>query len=377
MYPISDKFADAITRSHNIVTKVEVYSSGSLETTLVVSDGNITIDATNAIRRRANIVCNDPSITPHDAQDLLHPLSSNEIKLYRGLRFHDGSEELIPQGIFGIEDSDIIDSKESFSIRLKTMDRSRHCQRQRFTHPYHILPGENFAVAIRNLIESVLPNTTFNFMTTDLVTGSMTFGHQGWAGGGDPWEAARDMAQSIGAELFFDEAGVCVLRSIPDVSQDPIVWYYHEGPNSMILNLDLRMTKDEVYNHVIVIGVNSTNEDDPIRAEAIDDDPTSPTYIGDPPGSSKFGDVPTFFRSEMIRNESQAQQVADALLRQKQGTPQKIYFNAVVNPGHDAGDIISLSRERINLYGRNIIDRINIPLTAANISNVSCRERRD
>src|SRR5207253_939905 len=131
----------------------------------------------------------------------------------------------------------------------------------------------------------------------------------------DRWAFARGMAEEFGMELYFNAEGSPILRPIPAivVSSQPVA-YLVEGqdgvqvagdPMPSLLDLTKHLSRTDAHNKWIVTGENP-NEDGPApRAEAVDDNPTSPTRYGGP-----FGMKPDFYSSSFISTNEQAQQAA-------------------------------------------------------------------
>lgn len=375
MYNVSDEFNKRIKQSHTVVSRVDVYNGDTpLVENLEVERGYVHADNEAANRRRCDVVVGDPDMTPEEANDLLHPLSGNELHIHRGIRMYEpDTEELVPQGVFGIEDCNVDDQGESITISVKGFDRSKRIQRARWTDLYFVAEGTNVATAIRGILTNRMPDIDIAWVDTEVTTETtppLVYGYGGWSGGGDPWEHASKLAESIGYELYFGVEGTCQLTPVPDPSVDPVVWTYQEGPDNLLLFGSRKLTRDNVFNHVIAFGLN-TSTDEPIRVEATDDNPNSPTYIDGP-----FGDVPTYHRSTLLLTETQAQAAAEALLREKLGTPEQVRFISVVHPGHDIGDVVQIERERAGITGTHVIDKLSIPLGAMESMNATCRERR-
>jgi len=404
---------------------------------LLVLDGNISVDRTSSTRRTASLKLTDVdrSITPRHAGDIFHPLSNNYIRIYRGINFgkvrvpqtrtrrvlvnttqpelpatepidapygHSmGSQvnrftitpvgeyiqedyiawleeddlELIPQGKFDIFDCDIDDTRDSLTIDLKLFDFARKVERARLLRNHVVPAGTNFGTAIRDIIDQGVPGLTYQFPQINFVTPRLVFGSSGDQEGGDRWKYARDMAEAIGHELFFDRNGNIRLQKTPVEREQPILWDYSEGDRATLLYVTRNLSKEDTYNHVVAVGESTTN-DEPVRGEAMDDDPSSPTYVGDPYGSGPYGAVPFFLRSNFIRTPEQATEAARAKLRQLQGTTEKMRIIITVNPAHDAGDRIRIVRRRSKLDCRFVMDSFNIPLEYSGPMNVTMRETR-
>lgn len=375
MYPVTQGFKNQLVKSHRMITKVDIVSFDGdlLYEDLAIIDGSVTADKNSNIRRRltANLVDPEGTLTPSDANDLLHPSSGNELYVYRGLHINsEDRDELTPQGVFVTEDTSIEDTGEQLTINLKAFDRSSIIRRNRFTEPYFVAEGTNYADAIQDLIDSRMPGLVYNFMPTDKTTPPMVFGTGGWSGGGDPWEDAEKMAEALGAEVFFNTEGVCVLRPEPDPATDPILWEYEEGPESTLLYAKRDLTREGVFNYVVGYAINA--QGDPIRVIAQDDDPDSPTYV-----NGSFGVMPTFYRTTMILTEAQMTDAVEAKLRSVLGTPENVEFISIVNPAHEVGDVVTITRDRLKMdHHRHILDKLTIPLTASGSLNAQCRERR-
>lgn len=277
------------------------------------------------------------------------------------------TDELVPLGVFGISDVSVDDTPGELTIQVTGFDRARRVQRAKFTDFEVISDGTNYATAIKNLIESRVPSSTsFSFLTTTETTPLIVF-----EPGDDPWQRAQELAESIGAELFFDLNGNCVLRPEPDPTEQGSVFDYAEGSDCTMLGLNKSLTDERTFNHVIVTG-ESTALDNPLLGEAKDDDPESPTYVEGP-----FGDVVFLLQSTTVSTQEQADDAAAAALRRFTGLVENIQFTAVVNPAHEVGDVIVVKRQRAGVSRRHyVIETLQIPLNVDEPMSVTVRERR-
>lgn len=370
MYPVSPAFRAALRRSHRMLARATVTDRAGEVTTLQVTGGSVTADATAANRRRCQVTLTDGTgrLTPAGATSLLAPYG-NELRLERGLRLAAG-DELVPLGVFGISETQVADTPGGLTITLTGYDRSKRVQRNRWTQPYTVAAGTNYADAIAAVLESRAPGGTYNFAPTSRVTPLLVFGLER---DNDPWKDASSMAAAIGMELFFDAAGVRVLRPVPNLLTSPVADTYAPG-EAKLLGVTRKLTAEAAYNGAVVTG-EAADTAAPVRAEAWDRDPTSATYAGDPIGSSPFGARPYFLTSAFITTQAQAQDVADALLRSITYGAESLTFPAVVNPAHEPGDVVAVRRAASRVDGRYVLEQLTIPLTAGEQLQATARSK--
>lgn len=353
MYGISAAFTAALAGSPQRVFRAEILQNELITYAgLEVVSGGVTVDRQARIRREANLRLADSTglLTPTDANDLLHPASGSEVRLWHGLRLDDGTEEYVPVGTFRIVAPKVTRGPRGLQIELQGKDRARTVQRARFTDFYRVPSGTNYATAISNILTSRIPTITTSFTTVTYQTGELLF-----EAGDDPWEAAVDMAQAVGMELYVDPLGVFVLRPEPNPAGDPVVARYTEGTGGGLLAIQKILDDEGTYNHTIVTGEKTENTV-PVRAEALDINPSSPTYVYGP-----YGDVPTFFVSKMVTTTAQAQAAADALLRRKLATLETVDAAVVANPAHEGGDVVYLESARLGVADNYVTDRFELP----------------
>lgn len=276
-------------------------------------------------------------------------------------------DELVPCGVFTLNDIVVNDSVRGLSIELSGADLSRRVARNRWDDTFVVAEGTNYADAIKMVIEDRLPSTVFNFSSTDRATPRLFFGEQA---SNDPWQDCLDMATAIGYELFFDARGICVLRPEPNPDVDDSVWTFEDVSNPTITELARRVTDENTYNKVIAMGEGTGNVA-PVRATAIDDDPSSPTYYLGP-----YGTVTLIVRSPMIATEQQAQEAADALMRRVKGATEAIEMTAVPMPALEPGDVVTIQRGRAKVEGRFLLDQIRLPLGASDAMRAVGRRQR-
>lgn len=370
MIPTTDKFQKTILGSHRISLEFEASYNGILSTLdLNVVDGDVTISS-DLIRRSATITIVDPTgeLTPSTPTDIIMPLGT-EMTFFRGVKYPDGTAEHIRLGVFGVDDVQIEDSGANLTIRIDLFDRSKKVQRAQFTKDYSIPKNTNLITAITRLLKDGFPTIQTNFPASDHKTSAIVYQHNT-----DRWKAAVDLAASIGYDLHFNSRGVCVMTQ-PIIQSAPVLTFTDGIDGSVLdvaaslLEIRKRYNRDKMYSHVIVTG-ESTGNTVPVRAEAVDDDPKSPTYWKGP-----FGDVPYFFTSKLITTVDQAQDAAINLLATVSGILEGLEFAALPNVALDVGDMVYVKRQKSKVDAIYAVEKITLPLTQDRNMFVTCRTR--
>jgi hypothetical protein len=282
-----------------------------------------------------------------------HPLApyGNEFRVSRGVLLP-GGPELVPVGIFRIDNVNVDDDPGSLSLQLAGQDRSARVADAKFEEPYQIAAGTPVGLAIRETIDLGVSGFSYDFALVSATTPLLNAEE-----GGDRWAFCQEMAKAIGMTLYFDARGWCVLRPITQPAGD-VAAELVEGVGGLLLKAGSQWARAGAFNRVIATGEN-TGQGAPVRGVATDDNPLSPTYYYGP-----FGKVPMFYNSPLITSNDQAAAAAQGLLVKQLGTTQSINFGAIVNPTLEPNDVLAIARARVGVDERHIVDQLTIPLTA-------------
>lgn len=368
MWPVSDEFLAAVRGSHRVVTRVEAYFDGGFVAAVTPLEGSVSIDSRRAVRRTVSLsFVDDGTLVPEPGgtSGILTPYGA-ELRVFRGVAFDDGTEELAPLGVFVVTGVEVRDGSNGREVSVTGSDRSIRIARNRLTDAYTIAAGTAVETAIGDLlrdrwadVEVSLPAMGATTPETVLRVGSES----------DPWRDAVDLATNAGWDLAFDADGVVRARLIPDPAEDSPVAVYEDGAEAVVLEVSRGWSTDSTYNGVIASSEGS-DVDTPVRSEAWDDDPNSPTYRYGP-----FGQVPMFYSSSLIRTAEQAATVAASQLRQQLGKAETISWGQVVNPAHDVLDVVRLVRPAQDLNAVLLLDRLEVPLDPAGSMSAAARVR--
>lgn len=375
MYAVSSGFREALRGGHQKTFAAEVLVNGVPTThpTLNITGGQVDKDGNNAVRSKGRVTLVDRTgeLTPESMADLITP-AGHELKLYRGIEVA-GVAENAPLGVFGMHVVDITSTAGGLQISLELYDRARRLEANRLISPYIIAAGTLYTDAIQALIASRFPGLTYNFAASPRTTPAMVLPEQG-----DPWKLAREMARSIGMELYFDGNGVCVLRPVPQATANAVQEIY-SPTEAKLLGVSKRFTREGIVNHVVAMGEGTTNAV-AYRGEASDLDSASPTYVG----NFGLGYIPQWFPSPFFTSDEQCKVAASAELRRKIGRAENVSVTALVNPAHEPGDVIQL--EHVRSWRRHVktivdalavIDTMTIPLTANGAMPMTARRQQE
>lgn len=322
---------------------------------LDVTEGTVTLDGNAANRGRCDLTVMDDGslgLIPKLATDALTPYG-NEVRVERGIRYPEGTTELVSLGVFRIQSVDVADTGAGLQIQITGLDRSARVVDARFESAFSIA-GTNPALAIETYLLDVNPATTFGEWID--VGGSLTLrvGEEG----GDRWAFLQTIATDYGLELFFDGDGDAVLRPITTTSDDPTASLV-EGEGGLLLEASRSWVREGTYNRVIATGEAPADGVTPAaRGVATDSNGASPTYYYGP-----FGKVPRFYTG-IFENDAQAATAAAGILIGELGTTQTVSFGSVVNPALEPGDVVQITRARTGIDELHIVDSVTIPLGA-------------
>lgn len=383
---------------------------------LPVESGTLTIDNTGVQRRRATVTVaplRPPSagyvpVYPTSVASQLTPFR-NMVVLYYATAPLDGTLPPPPQGFSPTASADVftlgvfvltdvavsLQKNGDIKLTLELQDMSQDVSRRVLLKPYVTQNGVSMTSAIEAIINEAFSTGGLRLPAFSAdYSGALTSGGEGpdvlyaagytWDEGQDPWEAAQQMAEAIGYQLYFGPAGACLASPIPNPATTPVCWQYATGyaptkatggfPN--LTSVKRPFSQSQVFNYVemVVEGANANPSPDLLYvgtsflAQIGDTDPSSPTNIHGPYGIA--GDVQY---DQINYQQSVAQFAAKARLRRDLGAADMVTFTALPNPAHEAYDVVSLTAPEIGLAQNYVIDTVELPLNAGQDMTVTAR----
>jgi len=392
---LSAQAAAAMQSTCVVATRAQVWNpQGTLEGDIsyAVPDsgaGSVTENETASVRRTATLTLTDLSLVPVAPTDLLNPLTGNEIRLARGIVAPGAPQpEWVPHGVFRLSKPTIADNGSQLTIALTLNDRSSQIAIAKWTGPYTAAAGLPVGQAIQGIINSrwTGPPLQYNLApsTVTVPTGTVLgvqftstgvqaeTGSQG--GGNNPWADCVQLALAAGCELFFDRAGVVVMRPVPEPGSSPTVATFAEGVGCTMSTATRALDSTKFYNGVIVVGTGASMANSgggsspaaPVSAAAWSTDP----MLGP---NGPLGARPDFIVDQTVSTVAEAQAVADAQLSLVMQTLESTSFSAVDFTTLDAGDQVQLTRGRMGMNSAYIVSTVVHPLDVATQMQVTNR----
>lgn len=371
-YPVSAKFKAAL-ESGQIYTVAEatVLSDGQPVagyTNIPVETATVTCSRTQAQRSTLTVTL-DPlgtaGIVPTGLSSPLAP-NGNELAYSVGVRYLDGTRELVPCGVYPIQTVTVTDTGQNLTLQATCADRSWSIARRPLTQPYTIAAGTTLDQALHQLLSantSGMPPFAYSISPTSAIAPVNTYRE-----GQDPWQAALDLAAGAGLECFFDRYGNIAARPIPGPGTTAPTWAASDLTQGGILAAGRTLTANQISNDFVVFS-QSSNVTPPVRAEAADTNPASPTYKG-----GNFGDIVTYLSSSTVADAAGAQAAAQSQLYLSLGGIDTLTVTLIPNPAIDVDDIFTVTRPRAGLNGEQwVVDGYSLPAGTAAQMTVNLR----
>jgi hypothetical protein len=352
MRPVSEAFLRILRGSHDMCARVRVVNGAPtgvnpVGTELDIAEGSVQLDANADVRASVSVTV--AADWPAGPTDPITPYGP-ELFVERGVVRGDGVREWVSLGYFRIDKVRQTNAPDGLLI-LDGSDRMAGIRDARLTQPIYFNTGTSVDLVFDTLVLEVYPTITINF-DYDAAADLFDSPH---AVEEDRYKFLQDLARSRGRVMYFDHAGVLQVRVAPD-EHEP-VWTVNSGQGGVLVSLARELNRVGVYNALVVTG-EAPGEGDPVRAVALDLDPSSPTYW-----FGQFGKVPRFYSSSFITTTPQAQTAADAMLRRVLGLPHVVDFQQVANPALEPLDPVLV--ETANSVSVHVLETLSFPLTAA------------
>lgn len=365
-------FAAAVLSSHTATLRCEVWNGAQYLTTLYPTDGSVEVDARRSVRRSLSmtVVDTDGTLLPTSETALLSPFAGNEVLVWRGVRFNDGSVAEVPLGVFRITHVAVQTGDEGTQLSISGEDRSWTIARRKFKSTFPVADNTNITTAIANVMADRAPEfSTAGLAATDYTLTALVPGISSDVYA-DPWQFCQQLALAAGQELFIDPYGVIATQTITDLSNTQTVAEFTTDRSSgVLLDLQREFSVEGVYNTVVLTvegtGVGARGW----QVTVTDNDSNSPSRV------SLYGEAPYELSTPFIKGSAsdteQTSFVAGKVLQTVMGQP--FTFTCVPNPALDVRDVVRVQNTTVGVDTRAVVDSITIPFGASEPMTVNAR----
>lgn len=335
MYAVTDRFLQRARQSGKIKTVVDLYFDGELVSSdIAVIDGSISVDRGSNIHRSGSLIIGDPTLVPAIKSDVLTPYGT-EIVIRSGVVYADGTEELVPLGVFTLEVTEWDEGPESIP-NIQFFDRAKVLQRHTFYYPKSVA-GKTIQDAITYLVGFANPGYIVHYDTSlanPKVPGGTTYD-------GSCLDAVQALAESVSAEIYFDVNGEIQVVPIPYIDESASTadtdWLVNVDPGDntgVLIDAKRGLSRSETFSGVVVYGGTKFNNQQAIWF-ATNNNPSSPTYYNGP-----FGKAVKRIENSALTSDTACGNLAQAELRKVAGLAKSVSFTSLRNPALETGDII-------------------------------------
>lgn len=345
MQAVSARFDDALRGTPEPVFRAELWRDGARLTlpsglsSLLVTGGSLTVDETSKTRRSATLTVAD-DLTVAQADDLMCP-ADTDLRVWAGVRHSEGDEELVPVGVFRI--NEVARPSWMGAVQLRCIDYSGMLAAARFDTPWITAAGAGVVAEARAMVADAMDVPWYDLTGSRAVTAAATWEDE-------RWDAIESLAASVAADPYFDPSGRFVVRPVAEVTPGASVWTIDSyTPKAVMLDASV-VQSARMYNSVTAT---SSNADTPVSA-------TARQLSGRYRWRQGFK-RPRKYASPALLTVEQCQRAADALLARSMAASVQVSLSCAPNPALDVGDQVTVllpdetSQERI-------VSRITLPL---------------
>jgi hypothetical protein len=360
MYPVTERFLTALRSSHTVACRVDAYDGNRLVMRDVpFTDGSVTVSSGTGVHRKLDLTVSDPALW-----DVLSPVGT-ELWAYRGIQYPGGATEMVPLGVFSLDQqSTPVQARGAIAV-TSAPDRWVRVQRGQFELPRVSEHALTCVQSVVRLVGEVSPNnadTTGVTLMNPLAQVKTTL--QVWDRSRE--SAITDLCTASGTEAFFGPRGNLVVRNLPVINGRP-AWKVDTGRDGVMISGTATRDRTRVYNVVVVVS-SKTDGTAPFVPQVVEDnDPLSVTNVNGP-----YGRCPYFLTTSILGTAADAYKAGKALLAKTRGRFIDMTVDAVTNPALEAGDTIAVTGLDGNshLY---LVDSFTVPLSTEASQSLTLR----
>lgn len=299
---------------------------------------------------------------------VLMPYGS-EVRAYAGYRVN-GADELTLLGTFQLRDLQWDGGRR---IKLTTYDRAILLQDHIYGFvPVSVAAGQAYETAMDTVFQSGLnsfwrPRIARSIAATGEITPKLDFGT---SPGGNRWNDVSSMARVCRMYARMTRTGNLEIAPASDPATTTPAWTIADGPDGTLVSCARKILKSQSFNGVIVTGSNATIND-PVRGEARDEIPESPTYWDGPAGYK-----PRTISTPLVTNSAMAQNLANAVYVDQLGMHEEVEVTFLPHYALELTDTVFVDHGELGINYPYRIDRLSFPLGVAGMASATLKRRK-
>lgn len=353
--------------SFRVLRSVSAYSATNPNDVLI--DGTVDVDVTRGTRRTLTMSLLNPegAFTPEGTNFTTSDWDgyfyvNRLIRLFRGIRYENGSEEVVPIGTFMVDKAETLVERGMSTVVIAGSDLWKKFSKSQFGSPRKFTEGTE----INTIVSTLASEAGVTFLSLDPLTSRTNASKQiqrdfNFEADETRGEALLKICGDYGIEIFFNPMGVLTTRDFQNPFDRDTVWYY-DDEDDLTFFLRTVLSDDRLYNHVVVVGTAKANQDPPLiyKREIKDTDPSSPTAI------AKIGDRVFRYESGVLGSQESVDKSAFTIFYRHFLLSQRVALEAVCNPALEGNDVIFVGESKFTRVSRRyLIVTFTIPLVTS------------
>jgi hypothetical protein len=220
------------------------------------------------------------------------------------------------------------------AVKVTGRDYTKKCMITKLSQSISFPAGTAVEVIIKALASNA-GITKFNLPVTNRAYAGTTI----FARGTERWKVMKQIADTIGYEIYFAPNGYLTMSPYPDPTTTPLAWTFKPGgPDGSLVDYRRSSNDNNIFNHITVTG--ATNEVNglttTIFAEARNTNPNSPTRI------SRIGERSKNYDSDYLTTTEEAFHMATVMLNINSLEEYDVSFSSLILPWLDASMIVGV-----------------------------------
>lgn len=374
-YKVSTKI-ELLDTNYNPVSGITLFSADrTSELTNFVTDGLVDVDTTRATRRTAELTLLNPTAEFTPATEDFDPNGpwvgliylNRLVRIWRGA-YVSGTPEYVPVGTFMIDKTNVIAERNMSLVNLTMSDLWKKMAKSYADRAYNFAKGSWYNDIIRTILNDaggytpkLLPiiDPLNGRLDADKKTNDIVTLDEGQSRG----DFLKELSTTWDIDMYYDPMGQFRTEDRKTAADKRSVWTFSTADDpdrdSYLISANREFSDDNLYNHVIVIGLQADGKT-PIRIERVDADPRSKTNV------ALIGDRVWLLQDDKLNNSTKAYAALNRAWATRFQLGETIQAETISNPALEGDDVVTIRAKRlVKVDYRYRLTRFTVPLVSS------------